>query len=94
MSLSNILKSDVLNWFLLKSGLKVPVVNQMTNDYALQEGLSLINEDLLVKQEQIFQQLKTAGKEEAKQPEDNGPKKLTKTKSLEVPKSELAAAKR
>lgn len=27
MSLSNILKSDVLNWYLFKSGLKAPTVN-------------------------------------------------------------------
>ena len=47
MSLSSILKSDVLNWYLFKSGLKIPQVSQMSHDQALQEGLTLINESLI-----------------------------------------------
>lgn len=47
MSMSNILKSDVLNWYLFKSGLKVPQVDKMSHEKALQEGLTLINEGLI-----------------------------------------------
>ena len=46
MSLSNILKSEVLNWYLFKSGLREPRVNYLTHEQALNDGLSTIN-DLL-----------------------------------------------
>lgn len=58
LSLTNIMKSNVLNWYLFKSGLKTKIIDKMSNDVALQEGLELIYKDPIRAQEMIFDSLK------------------------------------
>ena len=46
MSLSNILKSEVLFWYLFKSGLREPRINDLTQEQAMNDGLVTINDML------------------------------------------------
>lgn len=66
MSLSNILKSEVLNWYLFKSGLREPRLNSLPHEQALNEGLVTINDLQACKQELAFELLKIAPKEPQK----------------------------
>jgi len=57
-SLSSIIKSEVLSWYLFKSGLRDPRVNAMTHEQALNEGTMLVTDSAVKKQELIFESLR------------------------------------
>ena len=60
MSLSNILKSEVLQWHLFKSGLRDPCVNSISHEQALNEGLVIVNDMIANKHELALDTLKIA----------------------------------
>ena len=93
MSLNNILKSDVLNWYLFKSGLKTPSVDQMSHDQALQDGLMAINEGLIKTQEQIFDSLRTLPEDPKVQRPLDRLEPATAARATTVRKSEVVAKK-
>lgn len=88
MSLSNIMKSNVLNWYLLKSGLKTNIIDKMSNDVAIQEGLELIHRDQVRTQELIFDSLKSVRDDKSAAEKQEGGS-LFKSKTI-VPSSQPA----
>ena len=65
-AIESINKSDVLFWHLFKGGLRVPDIESRSFEECLQEGLRLIEDRLMTKQESMFDYLRESDEESLK----------------------------